>query len=54
MLERLKPATQKGGEVSVRMSVASCRASQFGPPVGFFDAGNHTARNRDPSALWLV
>ena len=29
---------RKAGEVSVRMSVASCRASQFGPPGGFFDA----------------
>ena len=29
---------RKAGEVSVRMSGASCRASQFGPPVGCFDA----------------
>ena len=29
---------RKAGEVSVRMSEASCRASQFGPPGGFFDA----------------
>jgi hypothetical protein len=36
-----RPCAKRGreaGEVSVRMSVASCRASQFGPPVGFFDA----------------
>ena len=29
---------RKAGEVSVRMSGASCRASQFGPPGGCFDA----------------
>ena len=29
---------RKAGEVSVRMSVASCRALKFGPPGGFFDA----------------
>ena len=38
---RRRPLAKRGrkaGEVSGRMSVASCRASQFGPPVGFFDA----------------
>ena len=29
---------RKAGEVSVRISGASCRASQFGPTGGFFDA----------------
>ena len=32
------PTGRKSGEVSVRMSVASCRVSQFGPPGGLFDA----------------
>jgi hypothetical protein len=45
---------RKAGDVSVRMSGASCRTAQSERPDGVFRCEIDTGRNPDPNALCLV